>query len=102
MCGYVCVHASGCAPAVVCMYVYLCICVGEKHLRAVSENSPFRGTYALKAKRDGDAISGFWTLGPRGHAVVAGASEEGGIGMEEESERESESERDREDRESER
>ena len=83
------------------MHVCLCICVGEKHLRAVSENS-FRGTYALKAKRDGDAISGFWTLGPRGHAVVAGASEEGGIGMDEESERESESERDREDRESER
>lgn len=23
MCGHVCVHASGCAPAVVCMYVYL-------------------------------------------------------------------------------
>ena len=53
-------------------------------------------------RSDGDAISGFWTLGPHRHAVVAGASEEGGIGMEEESERESESERDREDRESER
>lgn len=68
-------------------------------MQAVSENSPFRGTYALKAKGDRDMISGFWTLGPRGHAVVAGASEEGEIGMEEESERESESERDRGDRE---
>lgn len=78
----------------VCLFVYLCR--RETFESSLSENSPFRGTYALKAKRDGDTISGFWTLGPRGHAVVAGASEEGGIRMEEESEKESESKRDRE------
>ena len=73
---WVCLCACKWVCTSCCVHVCLCICVGEKHLRAVSENS-FRGTYALKAKRDGDAISGFWTLGPRGHAVVAGASEEG-------------------------
>lgn len=39
---HVCVHASGCAPAVVCMYVYLVNLCREKHLQAVSENSPFQ------------------------------------------------------------
>lgn len=59
MCGYVYVHPSGCAPAIVYTYVYLCICVGEKYLQAASENSPFRGICALKAKRDGGMESVF-------------------------------------------
>lgn len=72
MCVYVCVRASGCTPAIVYMYVYLCICVGEKHLQAVSENSPFRGICALKAKRGGGMESVSWILGPQGLALVAG------------------------------
>ena len=73
-CVCVCVRASGCTPAIVYMYVYLCICVGKKHLQAVSENSPFRGICALKAKRGGGMESVSWILGPQGLALVAGGS----------------------------